>query len=88
MTLLNIWTKWEPTDRYGVNPGHYLFHAVSVELVLNIRTGYVSPQYHVVFDDNFSIVYHTRKGTLPGNWNNLVEEQSELDTQENFTIEK
>ena len=57
-----------------------------MELVLNSITGYVSPQYHVVFDDTFSTVEHMRKVTVPGNWKNLVEEHSELATQENFTL--
>ena len=57
-------------------------------IVLNTRTGNVFPQYHVVFDDTFSTVEHTRKGTVPGNWKNLVEEHSEIATQENFTLEK
>ena len=68
--------------------GHYHFNSGSVELVLNIITGYVSPQYHVLFDENFSTVYHMSKGTLPGNWKNLVEEHSEFSTQEKFTLEK
>ena len=55
-------------------------------LVLNIRTGHIYPQYHVVFDGNFSTVYHTRKGTVPGNWKNLVEEYSYLSIQEKFII--
>ena len=61
-------TKWLPTDRYGVYLGHYPFHAVSLELVLNIRTGYISPQYHVVLDNNLSTVYHVSKGEISGNW--------------------
>ena len=73
--------KWVPTGRSRVYLGHYHFHSGSVELVLNIITGYVSPQYHVVFDNNFSTVYHTRKGTLPEKRKNLVEEHSELATQ-------
>ena len=81
-------SKWESTGRSRVYMGHYHFHSGSVESVLNIITGYVSPQYHVVFDENFSTVDHTRKGTLPGNWKYLVEEHSELVTQENFTLEK
>ena len=69
-------TKWEPTDRYEVYLGHYPFHSVSLKLVLNIRTGYVSPQYHVVFDDYLSTVYHVIKGEISVNWKNLVEEHS------------
>jgi hypothetical protein len=31
-------------------------HFSLVPLVLNLRTGHVSPQYHVIFDDNFETV--------------------------------
>jgi hypothetical protein len=31
-------------------------HSSLVPLVLNLRTGHVSPQYHVIFDDNFETV--------------------------------
>jgi hypothetical protein len=47
--------KWEPCSRIGVYLGHSPFHAGSVALVFNPHTGRVSPQYHVVFDDTFSI---------------------------------
>ena len=81
-------SKWEPTGRSGVYLGHYYFHSGSVELVLNIRTGYVPPQYHVVFDNNLSDVDHMRKDTLPVNWEKLAEEHSELATQGKITLEK
>ena len=48
--------KWEPRSRIGVYLGHSPFHAGSVALVLNPTTGHVSPQFYVVFDDNFSTV--------------------------------
>ena len=79
MTLLNIWPKWEPIDISGVYPEHYPFHAVSVELLLNIRTRYVSLQYHVVFDKNIHFGSH-EEGHTPKKLEKLVEEQSELDT--------
>ena len=85
---MELMSRWEPTGRSRVYLGHYHFHSGSVELVLNIITGYVSPQYHVVFDDNLSTVDHMRKGTILGNWKNLVEEHSELSTQEKSTLEK
>ena len=50
-------------------------------LVLNTKTGHVYPQYHVVLDDIFSTMEHMRNGTVTGNWENLVEEHSELATQ-------
>ena len=31
-------------------------HAITVPLVLNPQTGYITPQYHVVFDDWFATV--------------------------------
>ena len=43
--------KWEPRSRLGIFVGHSSEHASDVTLVLNPRTGLVSPQYHVVFDD-------------------------------------
>ena len=46
------------------------------------------PQYHVVFDDTLSTVEHMRKGTVPVNCKNLVEDHSEIDNQENFTLSK
>ena len=36
--------------------GRYPVHAPSVELVLNIVTGMITPQYHLVFDDDFETV--------------------------------
>ena len=46
-------TKWEPRSRAGIYLVHSPFHARSVYLVLNPATGYVSPQFHVVFYDKF-----------------------------------
>ena len=57
--------KWEPRSRIGVYLGHSPFHAGSVALVFNITTGRVSPQYHVVFDDDFSTVEYMDAGTVP-----------------------
>ena len=48
--------KWEPRSRIGVYLGHSPFHSDNAALVWNPTTGGVSPQYHVVFDDNFTTV--------------------------------
>ena len=40
---------WEPCSHIGVYLGHSSAHAGNVALVLNLQTGHVSPQYHVVF---------------------------------------
>ncbi len=38
-------------------------HSSTVALVRNLHTGYISPQYHVVFDDKFETIFHTGKST-------------------------
>ena len=50
--------KWEPRSRLGIYVGHSPAHAGSVALVLNPKTGLVSAQYHVVYNDQFSTVHH------------------------------
>ena len=41
--------KWEPRSRIGIYVGQSPCHAGNVALVLNPKTGHVSPQYHVFF---------------------------------------
>ena len=48
--------KWSERSRVGAYLGHSSNHAQSVALVLNLKTGHVSPQFHVVFDDSFQTV--------------------------------
>ena len=48
--------KWDPRARLGLYADHSPAHAGSVALILNVNTGHVSPQYHVVFDDDFTPV--------------------------------
>ena len=43
--------NWEPCSRLGIYVGHSPAHAGSIGLVLNPKTGLVSPQYHLVCDD-------------------------------------
>eukprot|EP00956_Cyclotella_meneghiniana_P000227 scaffold288_cov44-Cyclotella_meneghiniana.AAC.7 len=48
--------KWNAGARMGVFVGYSHQHSLLVPLVLNPSTGYVSPQYHVIFDDKFASV--------------------------------
>ncbi len=64
--------KWEPRDRLGIYVGHSPHHAGNVALVLNPLTGLISPQFHIVFDDNFMTIPHLQKGTVPPNWVTIV----------------
>ena len=56
--------RWTPrTERY-VYVGTSTRHASTVPLVLNLRTGAITPQYNVVFDDWFATVT-SDPSTLP-----------------------
>jgi hypothetical protein len=70
--------KWEPRSNICVYLGHSPFHAGSVALVYNPSTGHVCPQYHVVFDDDFTTVPYMEAGTIPPHWSDLVHSASEL----------
>ena len=80
--------KWEPRSRIGVYLGHSPFHARSVALVINPRTGRVSPQYHVIFDDTFLTVLYMDVGTEPPHWHDLLKYSSEKATDEDFDLAK
>ena len=78
--------KWNPRARVGVYLGHSPCHAGSVALVLNPKTLIVSPQYHLVFDDEFSTVPFMRDGEVPPHWSELVQHSAELVTNEEFDL--
>ena len=78
--------KWEPRAHLRIYLGHSPTHAGSVALVMNPKTGLVSPQFHVVFDDTFSTVPHIRSGTVPPNWAKLVRDSSELVTDQEYDL--
>jgi hypothetical protein len=69
--------KWEPRWRIGVYLRHSPFHTGSIALVFNPKTARVSPQYHVIFDDNFTTVPYMEQDEVPPNW----EELSHLSTE-------
>ena len=49
-------SKWEPKARRGVYVGLSPAHSSNIPLVMTLKTGYVTLQYHVVFDNYFSMV--------------------------------
>ena len=64
--------RWEPRARQGIFLGFSAHHSSDVPLVLNISTGHISPQYHVVFDDSFSTVNsHAKEEDPPSFWNEI-----------------
>jgi len=78
--------KWDPRTRLGIYVGRSPYHAGSVALVLNPRTGHVSPQYHLVFDDDFSTVPFMHSNDVPDHWEALVKSSTELATDEDFSL--
>jgi hypothetical protein len=54
--------KWRRRSRVGQFLGFSSDHATTVGLIRNLATGYVSPQFHVVFDEQFQTV--VGRGTL------------------------
>ena len=69
--------RWQPCSHHRIYVGKSPFHASSVPFVLNPDTGYVSAQFHVVYDDWFATVT-TCEEDLPDfnskEWHNLFGE--------------
>jgi hypothetical protein len=69
--------RWQPRSRRGVFMGFSQLHSSDVPLVLNLDTGSITPQYHVVFDDHFSTVSSVeREIDPPDNWAELCLENT------------
>jgi len=69
--------RWQPRSRRGIFLGLSAVHSSEVPLVLNLQTGSITPQYHVVFDDLFTTVSSiAREEEPPSHWEDLCLEQS------------
>ena len=55
-------------------------------LVWNPSTARVSPQYHVVFNNDITTVTYMEAGTLPPTWEDLVEHSCETATDEDIEL--
>ena len=62
--------KWQPRSRQGQYVGASPQHAKNIALVRNLKTGCLSPQFHVVFDDWFETV-HSRPELPPDKWEDM-----------------
>ena len=56
--------KWNPRSRQGMYLGFSPEHSSLVSNVMNVGTGHVGPQYHVVIDDLFTTVPNADQGGL------------------------
>jgi hypothetical protein len=71
--------KWEPCAQMGIYVGRLPSHASNVALILNPQTGHVSPQFHMVFDDDFTTVPYLWTATVPPHWAELVCTSSKIE---------
>ena len=78
--------KWEPRSRLGIYLGFSPCHSRDVALVMSPTTGNISPQYHVVFDDEFSTLPFLRQQRQPPHWSTLVNQSRYLATDRNFEL--
>jgi hypothetical protein len=49
--------KWQPRARCGQFLGFSDSHSATVGLIKNLRTGFVSPQYHIICDEQFQTIH-------------------------------
>ena len=69
--------RWEPRTRRGIFLGFSDLHSSRIGLILNPRTGNVSPQFHVVYDDHFETVASDGEH-IPPSWPELVLSNSHI----------
>ena len=65
--------KWAERARVGVYLGHTPTHSSTVSYVLNVVTGHVSAQFHLVFDDHFDTVMTSKCDTTNSLWQTLAQ---------------
>ena len=80
--------KCDPRSHLGIRVGHLPAHVGSVALVLNPRTRLLSPQFRVVFAEDFSTVPSLRNGPVPDNWHQLVRNSREKSTDGVYDVTK
>ena len=68
-------SRWQPKSCCATFMGISPFYSSNVPLELTLKTGTISPQFHVVFDDSFSTVISiSDSDDPPALWENLFHE--------------
>jgi hypothetical protein len=57
--------KWTDRTRVGISLGHSSRHAHNMSLILNLKMGLISPQYHCSYDDLFETTTGTQARSIP-----------------------
>jgi len=61
-----IYNKWMPRSRIGAYMGQSRHHASNIALILDIHSGYISPQFHCTFDTHFQTIQDIQH--IEGSW--------------------
>jgi len=77
--------RWKPHYRVGIFSGLSPPHASSVTLALSTKLGLVSPQFHLVFDGNFTTTSSLRTNQVPTNWPQLFNKSSTFYVDSDFS---
>ncbi|GAX10397.1 hypothetical protein FisN_3Lu622 [Fistulifera solaris] len=68
--------RWQPKSRRGQFLGMSTRHASTIGLIRNLRTGAVSSQFHVVYDERFTTIPLVQNSNAddpePSNWEELL----------------
>jgi hypothetical protein len=65
--------KWSPRSCLGLNLGPNPNHTQNINLVLNLNSGLVSPQFYCHFDDFFQTKRHSKCDIMmSANWKQLA----------------
>ena len=75
---------WSPRSIFSVFIRKSKEHASNVSLVFNPATNHISPQFHIVHDNDFQTVSPSGSNSLPLNWKEVFEVDHYIDDV-NFT---
>ena len=82
--------KWSPRTRKGQYLGKSPLHASTVGIIRNLTTGFISPQFHVIYDTKFETVsrgYEDNGAVTTHIWDLLAQDQR-TNTLEELTFEQ
>ena len=68
--------RWQPKARRGQFLGYSKKHASNIALIRNVRTGSISSQFHIVFDEWFTTIpsgVDPENIPIPSNWKDLLQ---------------
>ena len=83
--VLQSWnkiTRWNPRSKVGACVGKSSEHAGNMSLIFDPITNFVSPQFHIVHDDEFTSALRNRIYLLPPKWSNLFKHYDKVSDNE------